>query len=75
MNVIKHEAPLAVNTILEAGICVTLVTGDNITTAKQVAKECGIVSNVHLEGENKFTSVIEGPEFGKIYEEGRHEEL
>ena len=28
-----------------------------------------------MDGENGENAVIEGPEFGKIYEEGRHEEL
>lgn len=39
-----------------AGIKVRMVTGDNITTAKAIALECGIIS-----GEDSI--VMEGPEF------------
>ncbi|XP_027911761.1 putative calcium-transporting ATPase 11, plasma membrane-type [Vigna unguiculata] len=44
----------AVKTCLEAGIMVRMVTGDNINTAKAIARECGI-----------FTDgiAIEGPDF------------
>ncbi|KAL1362493.1 hypothetical protein HN51_010741 [Arachis hypogaea] len=44
----------AVKTCLEAGINVRMVTGDNINTAKAIAKECGILTD---------GIAIEGPEF------------
>ncbi|KAJ8748800.1 hypothetical protein K2173_011356 [Erythroxylum novogranatense] len=47
----------AVKTCLAAGISVRMVTGDNINTAKAIARECGILTDDGL--------AIEGPEFRK----------
>lgn len=45
----------AVQTCLAAGITVRMVTGDNINTAKAIARECGILTDDGV--------AIEGPEF------------
>ncbi|XP_040385209.1 probable calcium-transporting ATPase 8, plasma membrane-type [Oryza brachyantha] len=45
----------AVKTCMSAGINVRMVTGDNINTAKAIAKECGILTDGGI--------AIEGPEF------------
>jgi P-type Ca2+ transporter type 2C len=45
----------AVETCRAAGITVRMVTGDNINTAKAIARECGILTDDGV--------AIEGPEF------------
>ncbi len=42
----RREVPDAVATFQHAGITVQMVTGDNIHTAKHIAKECGIMSGM-----------------------------
>ncbi|KAJ6678995.1 CALCIUM-TRANSPORTING ATPASE [Salix purpurea] len=48
-----------------AGIVVRMVTGDNLTTAKAIARECGILTDDGI--------AIEGPEFREKSEEELHE--
>eukprot|EP00879_Flechtneria_rotunda_P002036 GHRR01002214.1.p1 GENE.GHRR01002214.1~~GHRR01002214.1.p1 ORF type:complete len:850 (+),score=231.92 GHRR01002214.1:2125-4674(+) len=49
---VRAEVPDAVRTCQKAGVVVRMVTGDNIHTAKHIAKECGILTDggVALEG-------------------------
>ena len=47
---VRKEVPAAVATCQAAGITVRMVTGDNIHTAKHIARECGILTGAHLPG-------------------------
>jgi Ca2+-transporting ATPase len=52
---VRQEVPQAVTTCQNAGIKVRMVTGDNIHTAKHIARECGITTDGGI--------AMEGPEF------------
>ena len=54
--------PIAVAQCKKAGIIVRMVTGDNLDTAKAIAKECKILED---EGEPGHDCVLEGPDFYK----------
>lgn len=58
---VRAEVPDAVATCKRAGIFVRMVTGDNIHTARHIARECGILSEDGL--------ALEGPNFRKMSEE------
>ncbi|KAI1078885.1 calcium-translocating P-type ATPase [Whalleya microplaca] len=55
---LRDGVPEAVKVCQGAGVVVRMVTGDNILTAKAIAKECGILTE---DGE-----VMEGPEFRNL---------
>jgi P-type E1-E2 ATPase len=44
-DVIRKEVPEAVAQCQRAGIIVRMVTGDNLITAKAIARECGILTD------------------------------
>jgi len=56
----RKEVPEAIIKCNRAGITVRMVTGDNIITAKAIAKEIGLTK----EGEDFIA--MEGPEFNKL---------
>lgn len=56
---VRDEVPAAVKQCQKAGIVVRMVTGDNITTAKKIAEECGILTD---------GIAIEGPTFRALTE-------
>ena len=56
---IRPEVPKAVSKCKEAFIKVRMVTGDNVQTARAIAKECGI-----LTGDKSL--VMEGSEFAAL---------
>mmetsp|Transcript_4290 Transcript_4290/g.13724 ORF Transcript_4290/g.13724 Transcript_4290/m.13724 type:complete len:1009 (+) Transcript_4290:1477-4503(+) len=61
MDPVREEVPAAVAQCVKAGIKVRMVTGDNITTAINIAERCGIYQpNVGL--------AMEGPEFAALAE-------
>eukprot|EP01120_Amphizonella_sp_Union-15-10_P014954 TRINITY_DN7486_c0_g7_i1.p1 TRINITY_DN7486_c0_g7~~TRINITY_DN7486_c0_g7_i1.p1 ORF type:complete len:1045 (-),score=272.60 TRINITY_DN7486_c0_g7_i1:55-3144(-) len=57
---IRKEVPGAVEACKAAGITVRMLTGDNILTAKTIAKRCGILD------EESGGIAIEGPKFREI---------
>lgn len=58
---VREEVPNAVRTCQRAGITVRMVTGDNILTAKYIAKQCGIYTDDGV--------ALEGPEFARKTDE------
>ena len=57
---VRAEVPDAVATCQRAGITVRMVTGDNIHTARHIARECGILAEGGL--------AMEGPDFRALPE-------
>ena len=56
---VRPEVPGSIEQCREAGIVVRMVTGDNLTTAKSIARKCGIIND-----ENVATALImEGKDF------------
>eukprot|EP01111_Echinosteliopsis_oligospora_P005677 TRINITY_DN191_c0_g1_i4.p1 TRINITY_DN191_c0_g1~~TRINITY_DN191_c0_g1_i4.p1 ORF type:complete len:737 (-),score=213.28 TRINITY_DN191_c0_g1_i4:677-2887(-) len=55
---LRKEVPDAVKKCKEAGIIVRMITGDNLLTAKHIAKECGILTepsrHLNLNSTKKF---------------------
>lgn len=56
---VRPEVPNAIKKCQNAGICVRMVTGDNVNTARSIAAKCGI-----LKINDEFL-VLEGKEFNK----------
>ncbi|KAI8473287.1 MAG: plasma membrane calcium ATPase [Monoraphidium minutum] len=52
---VRREVPDAVKVCQKAGIVVRMVTGDNIHTARHIARECGILTDTGV--------ALEGPAF------------
>jgi Ca2+-transporting ATPase len=55
---LRQGAKDAVKKCQDAGVFVRMVTGDNVRTAKAIAKECGIYTDGGI--------ILEGPEFRKL---------
>ncbi|KAJ3222587.1 hypothetical protein HDU81_009800 [Chytriomyces hyalinus] len=60
---IRPEVPAAVADCIRAGVVLRMVTGDNTTTARSIAKNAGILSNGDAIGEY---TVMDGPTFRKL---------
>lgn len=45
MDILRSEVPPAVETCKGAGVIVRMVTGDNIVTAKAIARQCNILND------------------------------
>jgi Ca2+-transporting ATPase len=68
---VRPGVPDAVAKCQYAGVKVRMVTGDNIITARAIAKECGIVSK----DDESQDIAMEGPEFRKLSDERMNEIL
>ncbi|KAI9172151.1 Calcium-transporting ATPase [Paramyrothecium foliicola] len=64
---VRPGVPEAVRKAQHAGVTVRMVTGDNLTTAKAIATECGIYTEGGV--------VMEGPVFRKLSEQKMNEIL
>lgn len=64
---LRKEVPAAIAQCKRSGITVRMVTGDNILTAKHIARECGILYGDGI--------AIEGPEFRSLSLEEKQEIL
>ncbi len=61
---VRQEVPNAVRTCKRGGITVRMVTGDNIHTARHIARECGILYDM---GPDKPEPIaMEGPVFREM---------
>jgi Ca2+-transporting ATPase len=60
---LRDGAKEAVEACRKAGATVRMVTGDNILTAKAIAKECGILSSASRDNAANNDVVMEGSEF------------
>jgi len=58
---IRPEVPGAVKACQRAGITVRMLTGDNLLTAKDIARQCGILTSTGV--------ALEGPVFRKMDDE------
>lgn len=56
---VRDEVPDAIKNCRSAGIVVRMVTGDNVNTARSIARQCGII------GVNDDFLVLEGKEFNQ----------
>ncbi len=64
-DVIRPEVPDSVAKCHGAGITVKMVTGDNLVTARAIAKECNIIHPDEEDDDNNGR-VMEGPAFYKL---------
>lgn len=59
-DIMREEVPGAIAQVGVAGVMVRMVTGDNLVTAKAIAKDCGIVNDQQMEDDEVC---MEGPKF------------
>jgi Ca2+-transporting ATPase len=64
---LRKEVPEAVRKCQRAGITVRMLTGDSLLTAKNIAKECGILT--------RDGTALEGPDFRKLSTQEKKERL
>jgi P-type Ca2+ transporter type 2C len=65
----RPEVKSAIEACKRAGVTVKMVTGDNIFTARAIAKECGIINEI-----DELDAIVEGQEF-RNYSPGKQLEM
>lgn len=60
----RPEVKTAIEACKRAGVTVKMVTGDNLFTARAIARECGIINET-----NELDAVVEGQEFRNFSQE------
>ncbi|XP_064604968.1 plasma membrane calcium-transporting ATPase 2-like isoform X2 [Liolophura sinensis] len=69
---VRPEVPSAIKRCQRSGICVRMVTGDNVNTARSIASKCGILKPnddfLVLEGK-EFNRKIRDPTTGEVSQE------
>lgn len=59
-DIMREEVPGAIQQVGVAGVMVRMVTGDNLITAKAIAKDCGIIDDSMMDDKEVC---MEGPVF------------
>ncbi|KAI6197271.1 Calcium-transporting ATPase [Aphelenchoides besseyi] len=70
---VRPEVPEAIQKCQDAGIRVIMVTGDNIGTARSIARDCGILPSISAENQETVLAIESGEFNQRIRENGKGE--
>ena len=63
---VRPEVPKAIQRCQQAGVTVRMVTGDNVNTARAIARKCGIIPKDETDVDDDKNFVMEGQEFNRL---------
>ncbi|GAU94661.1 hypothetical protein RvY_06392 [Ramazzottius varieornatus] len=63
---VRPEVPKAIQRCQQAGVTVRMVTGDNVNTARAIARKCGIIPTGETDMDHEKSLVLEGQEFNSL---------